>query len=631
MKACLVRSKKWLLTIAVVSGCVICTSYLSLKVKQQFRQEHYAKLQSIGQQVQVRLQESIDLAVNDLRALQSFYLSSETVTLEEFTTYTQVLLDSGRDHIQALSWVPIVEHGERDAFEATMRKHYPDFRIAERNMQEQVITRAQSHYYYPVTYIQPFERNAKALGFDINSNPIRRESLDFTRDTGEMTATAKIRLVQEKGDSFGFLIVVPVYHLNQPLNDAAQRESALRGFVSGVFRGNNLVDNAQQFASQENLLLTLTDNTTKTKDILYGDTKNVTDFSFDLNLPQRNWQLHLTMNDTLRHSIQTPAVIVWIMSGGILLSLLMGICVNALIQSAASGRRVHRLNQQIQTDNTQLEKTVVERTEDLSDKNQRLEQNIEELTNKRRILVSLMEDAQTEKQIAEQQAIELARSNRDLDDFAYVASHDLKSPLRGIDQLASWVIEDLEAGNMTEIPENLTMMRQRVQRLESLLNDLLAYSRIGRDKAKIASVDSAALANELFLLNSPPPGFQLTTEGSLPVFTTAIVPFEQVIRNLLSNAVKHHDRNNGQLQISCTEEDNFYTFAVNDDGPGIEPKHHEHIFKMFKALKPRDEVEGSGMGLSMIKKIVEYYGGKVYLESTVGQGTTFYFSWPKVI
>ncbi len=627
MSAYLIHSKKWLLTIIVIATGILCTSYLSLTIKHQLRQESQAKLQAIAEQIQTRLHESIELAINDIRALEAFYRSSDLVTREEFTVYATTLFDNRHEYIQALSWVPIVKHDQRSDFVATMQKYHPDFRVIERNSQGEIITRTQSDYYYPVTYIEPIESNRKALGFDINSNLIRRVSLDFARDSGEITATAKIRLVQEVGDSFGFLMLLPVYSSN----NASARKNALKGFISGVFRINNLIDSAQQLAIQENLLLTLTDHTSGKDDLLYGDTNTNADFSFSLNLPQRDWRLHLSMTDSLRERTESPLSAIWIMAGGVLLSVLLGICIYELIQSRISGRRIYRLNQQIQQDNIQLEATVTERTKDLFYKNQQLEEHVEELTSKRQKLVSMMEEAEAAKQFAEQQTRELERSNRDLRDFAYVASHDLKSPLRGIDQLASWVIEDLEMGKMAEIPENLTLMRQRVQRLEALLNDLLAYSRIGRDEEKISTADCAALVEELFILNASPSTFTLTIEDDLPVFSTAVAPFEQVLRNLLSNAVKHHDRDNGSIHVSCTEEEDFYTFAVSDDGIGIDAKQHENIFKMFKTLKPRDEIEGSGMGLSMIKKIVEYYGGKVYLESTIGQGTTFYFSWPKVL
>ena len=174
-------------------------------------------------------------------------------------------------------------------------------------------------------------------------------------------------------------------------------------------------------------------------------------------------------------------------------------------------------------------------------------------------------------------------------------------------------------------------MRTRVQRLESLLNYLLAYSRANKQKYILSTIDCNEFINDMFLLISPPVDFTLTVKEDLPTFSTVSAPFEQVIRNLLSNAVKHHDKTNGNIQVRCDDEGLFYKFSIEDNGPGINSKYFHDVFKMFKTLKPRDETEGSGMGLAIIKKTVEHYKGRVNVESEVGEGSTFIFTWPKNI
>ncbi len=228
---------------------------------------------------------------------------------------------------------------------------------------------------------------------------------------------------------------------------------------------------------------------------------------------------------------------------------------------------------------------------------------------------------------------ELERSNRELDEFAYIASHDLKSPLRGIDQLANWIAEDLEGSLTTETRRNLALMSTRVKRMDRLLSDLLAYSQVGRRKEALGIVDVEVLANDLFSLCSPPEGFSLKVTNDLPRFGTLVAPFEQILRNLINNAIKHHDRDDGVITVGCkpAANDAFYEFFVQDDGPGIDPKYHELVFKMFKSLRPRDEVEGSGIGLALIEKSVKTYGGQVSLASQVGEGTVFSFTWPKKV
>ncbi|MFT4763272.1 MAG: PAS domain S-box-containing protein [Oleispira sp.] len=226
---------------------------------------------------------------------------------------------------------------------------------------------------------------------------------------------------------------------------------------------------------------------------------------------------------------------------------------------------------------------------------------------------------------------ELKRSNKDLNDFAYVASHDLKAPLRGIMQLASWIEEDVEDNASEETKSHLALLQSRTARLEKLLDDLLTYSRIGNHLGDIEQTDVRELVQTLFQLLDPPPEFELKLDDQLPIFNTLSTPLEVIFRNLIGNAIKHHDRPNGIISISAIECDSYYQFSIANDGPGIDPKHHEQIFEMFKTLRPRDEVEGSGMGLSIIKKMLDYHGQKISVSSSGERGVSFSFSWPKHI
>lgn len=223
----------------------------------------------------------------------------------------------------------------------------------------------------------------------------------------------------------------------------------------------------------------------------------------------------------------------------------------------------------------------------------------------------------------------LTAANRDLDSFAYAASHDLKAPMRAIDNLSQWLVEDLGDIDLPEKSrDHLATLRTRAQRMEMLLDDLLKYSRIGREEFEAESIDTGELVNEAFSLVAPAGGFQLETKN-LPQLHTIRPPLELCLRNLIDNAIKHHDRNDGIITVAAVDQDEFYEFRVIDDGPGIAPEFHEQIFGMFRSLKPRDVVEGSGIGLAMLKKTIEHYGGTFHVESSVGKGSTFAFTWPK--
>jgi PAS domain S-box-containing protein len=223
---------------------------------------------------------------------------------------------------------------------------------------------------------------------------------------------------------------------------------------------------------------------------------------------------------------------------------------------------------------------------------------------------------------------ELERSNRDLNQFAYVASHDLKAPLRAIDNLAAWISQDAAALLPPPSAEHLAKLRGRVRRMEQLLDDLLAYSRAGRVRPPAEWVDVAEMVQDVTGILAPPDGFVILVEGSIPLLHTPRASLELVLRNLLGNAIKHHGGERGCVVVRAEVEGEMVRIFVTDDGRGIDESFHDRIFEMFQTLQPRDEVEGSGMGLAIVKKLVESYGGSIGVESARGEGATFYFTWP---
>jgi PAS domain S-box-containing protein len=226
-------------------------------------------------------------------------------------------------------------------------------------------------------------------------------------------------------------------------------------------------------------------------------------------------------------------------------------------------------------------------------------------------------------------ATELERSNQELDQFAYVASHDLKAPLRVIDNASRWLEEDLAEKLTDEDRENLRLLRNRVARMEKLLDDLLTYSRIGRgsDETFRETVDAASLIGDVMMLLPSSPSIHVEVPddfGSIEVYR---MPLQQVFYNLINNAIKHHDRDTIRIELECRLAGDQYMFTVRDDGPGVAPQFHDRVFEMFHTLKPRDQVEGSGMGLALVKKTVEHFGGTISVASE-GRGAAFTFAWP---
>lgn len=223
----------------------------------------------------------------------------------------------------------------------------------------------------------------------------------------------------------------------------------------------------------------------------------------------------------------------------------------------------------------------------------------------------------------------LARSNQELDQFAYVASHDLKAPLRGIANLSQWIEEDLGDRLGGENKEQMNMLRGRVHRMEALIDGILQYSRAGRARAKPEEIDTGTLVSEVLELIAPPSHGTIRVADPMPVLRSEKIPLQQVFMNLLGNAIKHAGQKNPLVEVGWVDAGPFIEFVVSDNGPGIAPQYHERIFGIFQTLEARDKVEGTGIGLSVVQKIVDARGGRVWVESDVGKGARFKFLWPK--
>jgi light-regulated signal transduction histidine kinase (bacteriophytochrome) len=228
-------------------------------------------------------------------------------------------------------------------------------------------------------------------------------------------------------------------------------------------------------------------------------------------------------------------------------------------------------------------------------------------------------------------ALALQRSNRALDAFAYAASHDLRAPLRGIANLAQWIEEDLQAqgGLRSETSEMLQLMRSRMHRMEALIEGLLEYSRAGRLHQKAESIDTGHLVREVVDLLAPADSASVAVPAALPTLMAERLPLQQVFMNLIGNALKHARREDPHVVVEASDAGAFYEFSVRDNGPGIDPEYQDRIWGIFQTLAARDKVEGTGIGLALVKKIVDAQGGRAWVESRPGEGATFKFLWPK--
>jgi len=222
----------------------------------------------------------------------------------------------------------------------------------------------------------------------------------------------------------------------------------------------------------------------------------------------------------------------------------------------------------------------------------------------------------------------LKRAYNELKDFAYIVSHDLKAPLRGISSLAQWTAQDYADKLDDEGRENLELLVSRTKRMHNLINGILQYSRVGRLGPYYQRINTGDIVGEVIEAIDPPENISFAIDNDMPEIIYDKTHFYQVMQNLVSNAVNHMDKPNGEIKISCGHENGYFVFHVKDNGAGIDEKHFERIFKIFQSLSARDEIEATGIGLSLVKKIVETNGGSVDVKSTLGEGTEFSFSVP---
>jgi signal transduction histidine kinase len=225
--------------------------------------------------------------------------------------------------------------------------------------------------------------------------------------------------------------------------------------------------------------------------------------------------------------------------------------------------------------------------------------------------------------------LELQQANANLEEFSYAASHDLKSPLRGIADLIEWIAEDLGDRVTPEVARNFQRVGDRIRRLEQIIDDLLIYARAGAASTDVSPVEPRVLIEGVLEIQPAPPGFQISVRVNSEPFVTTKTPLEAVLRNLIGNAVKHHDRQAGNVEIRVEDVGRYCVFTVSDDGPGIPVAAQERVFRMFQTLSPTARA-GSGMGLALSKRLVESHGGRIALESADGvRGTSLRVWWPR--
>jgi signal transduction histidine kinase len=524
--------------------------------------------------MQERIRHYEDALLSGVAVMQSH---GGEMSRRQWYRYSQYLdLNQRYPGINGIGVIHYVDTPDYPAFLERVRREAPDFHIHPQHGQDVSL---------PITYIEPESTNAAAVGLDVAFEINRRTAALKSRITGTTQISGPIILVQDKDRTPGFLFYAPYYaHQDLPAEhwDVSSRESLFKGLIYAPLVVRDLVKGTLS-AESRSVSLSIRD----ADKLIYTEAASVASpepaFTETVKVPMhgRTWEFEIASVPSFINNatIDQPSVV---LLSGIGLDLMLIILFWTMSHS-----------------NRQVLSMAEEMTENLS-----------------------------------RQALQLSENNRDLESFAHIVSHDLKTPIRNIYSLTEMLEDDLSdfmASNDShaDIQSHLKGLREQAARSQSLISGILEYSILNADETSSTSVDNRALILSIGTqLNLNPA--QLKLSGTFPVLHTNSTRLEQVLTNLIDNAVKYNpDRENATVELSVTKHEGVYQFAVTDTGPGIEQRFHERIFKPFTTLEAITDINSSGIGLSIVQRAVERQGGQVQLTSQPGSGSTFRFTWPE--
>ncbi len=610
-------------SIVALLGLLI-TLYFFRQVTDWERQSVYTAFREASQDRILVIQRELKHTLATIEDIASYFEASPVVGRREFRKFVEpaIKLHVG---IKALMWIPQVSHEEREQFVLKARESFPPFEISELGPVGEIEIAGDREVYLPALYVQPYQSNKKLLGMDMKMDPTINSLLSRSVQVGGLQISERVVLVDDDEVHNGIAVSVPVYYRNDVEFEGEQQGAAeIRGFAAGIFRVGDIVELALEALSVGGIDIRLYDETDDAGEILLythasrmsgdrgaGQIATATAGGLvhhqSLQVGGRYWGVVCT---PIEGRFVADAWSGWIvLLGGISFTALLTVYVASLVGRT---RKINRL--------------VALRTAELSGAIATMNSEIKERKAAELELKTLNDDLEYWVAIRSSEA---ERRAQDLEQFAYVTSHDLKAPLRAISNLAEWIGEDLEEKLNDESREQLALLQDRVRRMNALIEGLLEYSRVGRSERSYTEVDTRELLKELIDSLAPIKGFNIKIRKGMPVFRADRLLLGQVFSNLISNSLKHHGGEQGRIKIGCEEAGAFYEFSVSDDGMGIAPEYHDKVFMIFQTLRATDYGSNTGIGLALVKRIVEEQGGRISLESEPGKGALFRFTWPR--
>jgi len=581
------------------------------------------------------LQREFQYSLNVVHDIGSFFDANHQVGRGQYREFVQPVLH--RDpSIRSLEWVPAVTVDERDEFLRKARISFPRFSIASRGDGDTDLPPGNT--FFPLLYAHPYKQDQTPLGLDLASVPEEFPAIQRARDQRGLQIIHSRASLPHKSSEADLNVYLPVFEnprvFGDWFDDDEDRPEAvetslgrLRGVAIGRFQIKEIVDRALSNLSPSGIDIAIrvaeSGRSVETQgEPLYT---HMSRLRRSLLIEPGNAVIappaladtievagnHWSVVCTAVPGIFEPSV--WstrlVFAGGTAFTLLLAAYLLNLIGRAE-----------------EVERLVSRRTLELELTNQALNRQISERLKVEQTLQIL--NATLERRVALRTA-EAERRAGELEQFAYVTSHDLKAPLRAIANLAEWLKEDLAEKLTDETREQLKLMRDRVGRMHGLVEGLLAYSRVGRTAGELEQVDTRALVAEVVDSLAPPPGFDVEIATYLPDLYTDRLQLSQVFSNLISNSIKHHHREAGRIRVFGRDLDSHCEFTVADDGPGIPKKYHNKVFMMFHTLQVKDFGSNTGIGLALVKKIVEEHEGNISLKSDTDAGTEICFTWAR--
>lgn len=615
---------------------VLASWLVSARIGELEHQRRFASFSEAARDRLLVVQREMDYALGLVQDLGGFFDAASRVSRRQFREFVAPTLKRNRA-IQSLQWAPRVTREERRDFAAKVRLGIPRFQIQDPTPEGDRRPAPDRPVHFPVLFVQPYPENTPLLGLDLAAEPRVLELLNLAVERRTLVV-GEPEGQDNKPEGGRFAVYRPVFSRveeQEGLETAGEtelepgiiEEREVRGFAIGVFRFGVLIEQAlaslgpsgvdiafwAEGEGGQRRLFHVHRSRTRDGAAWPGDSQPITaTYEGQIRVGDQTWTLVCAPVPGAFSAEGWGGSL--ILGGGLAFTFLTCIYFFALI---GRDRQVRRL--------------VAERTLELSHTNEALNKEIAE---RRRAEEALQYLNITLEHRVERRTAESERRARDLEQFAYVASHDLKAPLRGIANLSEWLKEDLQDRLTPETQEQLDLLRDRVARMNALIEGLLAYSRIGRAAGSLETVDVGQLVREVVDSLDPPLEFQVEIAPNLPTLRTDRLHLSQVFANLIANAIRHHDREVGLVRIACRLEGERWVFSVEDDGPGIPPEFRHKIFLMFQTLAVKDYGVNTGIGLALVKKLVEEHGGTIHFEDAdLGRdgrrGSRFVFSWPR--